>query len=284
MRIRPPVKWHGGKYYLAERVISHFPAHRIYLEPFGGAASVLLNKRPVDVEAYNDLDLRITRLFRVLQTRGQDFTDRLRLIPYSQKEFDDARAYPKDATDFDKAICDFVRWRQSFGGKGQTWSYTTSRARGGMAGDVNAWWTAIEGLPRIVDRLKRVQILHQPAIEAIHKFDSNETLIYCDPPYLHETRDRNSREVYGVEMSRGDHEKLATVLNACKSAVILSGYPSALYDRLFNTWRRVEFDIANHASGGRTKSRETEVLWIKNGAGVSVETRASVQDSHMLID
>jgi len=283
MRIRPPVKWHGGKYYLAERIIAHFPSHRIYLEPFGGAASVLLNKRPVDVEAYNDLDLRITRLFRILQRQGKEFIDRVRLIPYSQKEFDDARVYPPDATDLDKAICDFVRWRQSFGGKGQTWSYTTSRARGGMAGDVNGWWTAIEGLPQIIDRLKRVQILHQPAIEAIRRFDSSETLIYCDPPYLHETRDRNSLDIYGVEMSRDEHEELASVLGACKSTVILSGYPSALYDRLFSAWKRVEFDIANHASGGHKKARETEILWIKNREGTSTGSDVPAQDTPMLI-
>ena len=67
--IRPPVKWHGGKYYLAKRIISQFPEHRIYLEPFGGAASVLLNKPPVEVEAYNDLDLTVSRLFRILQKK-----------------------------------------------------------------------------------------------------------------------------------------------------------------------------------------------------------------------
>jgi len=262
-RLRPPVKWHGGKHYLADRIIAEFPEHRVYLEPFGGAASVLLNKRPVDVEAYNDLDLRITRLFRVLQQQGADFVARVRFIPYSQKEFEDAATYPQGASDLDKAVCDFVRWRQSFGGKGKTWSYTTSRARGGMAGDVNAWWTAIDQLPEIVERLKRVEILHQPAFEAIHRFDSAETLIYCDPPYLHETRDPNSCKVYGVEMSERDHRQLAEVLRACRSRVVLSGYPSKLYDELFRSWRRVEFDIANHAAGGRRKARKTEVLWIK---------------------
>lgn len=263
-RIRPPVKWHGGKHYLAEWIIGQFPAHRVYLEPFGGAASVLLNKPPVDVEAYNDLDLRITRLFRALQHQGAEFVARVRLIPYSQKEFEDAKTYPTGATDLDKAVCDFVRWRQSFGGKGQTWSCTTSRARGGMAGDVNAWWTAIEQLPDIIERLRRVQILHQPAIEAIRRFDSPETLVYCDPPYLHETRDVNSRNVYGVEMTEADHRELAAVLQGCDSAVVLSGYPSPLYDSLYQNWRRLEFSIANHAAGGRTKSRMTEVIWIKD--------------------
>lgn len=249
---------------MAARIISHFPSHRIYLEAFGGAASVLLNKPPVEVEAYNDLDLRITRLFRVLQHHGHAFIERVRFIPYSQKEFDDAAFYPPEATDFDKAVCDFVRWRQSFGGKGTTWSYTTSRARGGMAGDVNAWWTAIDQLPAIVERLKRVQILHQPAIEAIQRFDRPDALIYCDPPYLHETRDPNSRDVYGIEMSECDHRLLGETLNSCQSKVVLSGYPSSLYDEMFGSWQRVEFDIANHAAGGRKKKRKTEVLWIRD--------------------
>jgi DNA adenine methylase len=263
-KLRPPVKWHGGKHYLADWIIENLPPHRIYLEPFGGAASVLLNKPPVEVEAYNDLDLRITRLFRVLQHQGAEFVSRVRFIPYSQKEFEDAATYPAGATDLDKAICDFVRWRQSFGGKGMTWSYTTTRARGGMAGDVNGWWTAIDQLPAIIERLRRVQILHQPAFEAIRRFDGAETVIYCDPPYLHETRDANSRDVYGVEMSEENHRELADLLNSCFGAVVLSGYPSPLYDQLYKSWRRVEFQIANHAAGGRTKARKTEVLWIKS--------------------
>src|SRR5262249_5313999 len=98
-KLRPPVKWHGGKHYLAGRIISHFSSHRVYLEPFGGAASVLLNKEPVDVEAYNDLDLRITRLFRALQRQGEEFVKQVQFIPYSQKEFDDAATYAPDATD-----------------------------------------------------------------------------------------------------------------------------------------------------------------------------------------
>src|SRR5690242_9870836 len=130
--MRPPIKWHGGKRYLASRIISHFPPHRIYLEPFGGGASVLLNKSPVEVETYNDLDLRISRLFRVLRDEGERFIQQVQLIPYSQVEFERASCYPDGAEDLQKAVCDFVRWRQSFGGKGQSWSFTTGRARGGM--------------------------------------------------------------------------------------------------------------------------------------------------------
>jgi DNA adenine methylase len=262
MAVRPPVKWHGGKYYLANRIISFFPQHRIYLEPFGGAGSVLLNKQPVEVEAYNDLDLTISRLFRVLQKNGREFVERLQFIPYSQYEFESAAIYPEEASDLDKAVCEYIRWRQSFGGQGKSWSYTTKRARGGRAGDVNAWWTAIDQLPDIVERLKCVQLLHQPAIKAIRRFDDPEALIYCDPPYLHETRNPNSRDVYGIEMTGEEHIELADELNKCKSKVVLSGYPSSLYSDLYKSWRTVEFDIANHSAGGKKKQRKRETIWL----------------------
>jgi DNA adenine methylase len=262
MPLRPPVKWYGGKRYLASRIIENFPTHRFYLEPFGGGGSVLLNKPPVEVETYNDLDLRISRLFRVLRDNGEAFLAKVQLIPYSQVEFEDSKQYPENATDLQKAICDFVRWRQSFGGKGESWSCSTGRARGGMAGDVNAWWTAIEMLPQIIDRLRRVQIICQSAFKAIPKFDQVDGLIYCDPPYVHGTRSAGSTDVYGVEMTDKDHIELAGLLSECKAKVILSGYPSPLYDRLYAKWRRVDFDIANHAAGGKKKAREVECLWM----------------------
>jgi DNA adenine methylase len=247
---------------LAKRISSFFPPHRIYLEAFGGGASVLLNKPPVEVEAYNDLDLKITRLFRVLRNQGREFVEYIQLVPYSEQEFRCAAYYPEGATDMIKAACDFIRWRQSFGGRGENWSCTTRRARGGMAGDVNAWWTSIEQLPQIIDRLRRVEILSQPAIKAIHRFDHPDTLIYCDPPYLHETRSPSSRDVYGVEMTREQHIQLGKVLKTCVSKVVISGYPSTLYEDIFRNWRRVEFDIANHAAGGHKKSRKCETLWL----------------------
>jgi DNA adenine methylase len=247
---------------LAARIIEHFPKHRVYLEPFGGGASVLLNKPPAEVETYNDLDLRITRLFRVLRDRGNEFVAKASLIPYSQVEFESAAAYPPDSSDLEMAVCDFVRWRQSFGGQGRSWSYTTGRARGGMAGDVNAWWTAVAMLPQIIDRLRRVQILCQSAFDAIPRFDHEEGLIYCDPPYVHTTRAKGSTAVYGVEMTDDQHRQLAMLLSNCKAKVVLSGYPSELYRELYGNWREVSFDIANHASGGKSKSRETECLWM----------------------
>jgi DNA adenine methylase len=145
-----------------------------------------------------------------------------------------------------------------------------------MAGDVNAWWTAIESLPRVIDRIKRVQIICQSAFDAIPRFDHKEALIYCDPPYVHATRCQQSTTVYHTEMSDDDHRQLASLLAGCKSAVVLSGYESPLYDELFSGWEKVRTRIANHASGGPRKARETECLWIKpspRGRGAGTHTR-----------
>lgn len=198
----------------------------------------------------------------MLQKQGREFTKRVQFVPYSQYEFENAASYPDGASELEKAVCDFIRWRQSFGGRGKSWSYTTTRARGGRAGDVNAWWTSIKQLPAIIERLKRVQILSQPAIDAIKRFDNVETLSYCDPPYLHETREPNSRDIYGIEMTQDEHVELGQVLNKCQSKVVISGYPSDLYNEMFSSWRRIEFDIANHSAGGRKKNRKRETLWL----------------------
>lgn len=259
--LRPPVKWHGGKRYLCKRIIAYFPSHQTYLEPFGGAASVLLNKAPAPVEVYNDLDQRIARLFRVLRDQGDEFRRLLTLTPYSEVEFNHVNE-PAD-TEIEQARRDFVRWRLSLGGRGDSFSFTLHRIRRGMADVVSGYLSTIdEQLPPIIERLRRVQIVSRPAVEVIRTWDSPDTLIYCDPPYVPETRHEGSREVYGVEMSEGDHRELAAVLNSCQAKIVLSGYPSALYKELYRSWRTVRFDIANHAAGGRKKARKQEVLWL----------------------
>ena len=259
--IRPPVKWHGGKHYLWRRIVEQFPPHHTYVEPFGGCASVLLNKSVAKVEIYNDLDGRITRLFRVLRDRGDELQKLLALTPYSEVEFRPCKDPAED--ELEQTRRDFVRWRQSIGGRGEGFSFTLHRVRRSMADVVSGYLSAIdEQLPLIIERLRRVQILCRPASEVIETWDSNESLIYCDPPYVHETRHPSSRKVYGIEMTATDHRRLAETLSACKAKIVLSGYHSELYDQLYCDWRTVEFEIPNHAAGGRTKARKQEVLWI----------------------
>lgn len=257
--LRPPVKWHGGKFYLARKIVALFPPHHTYVEPFGGAASVLLNKPPSPVEVYNDIDERITRLFRVLRDHPEEFSRRLALTPYSEREWQ-LSGLPAD-DEIEQARRDFVRWRQSIGGRGDTFSYTLHRTRRGMADVVSGFLSAIdEHLPAIIERLRRVQIVCRNALEVIRTWDSHQTLFYCDPPYYPDTVTRPG--VYRHTMSPQDHKNLLELLCTCRGKVILSGYPNELYDKTLGCWRRVVFDVPNHAAGGRKKKRCFEVLWL----------------------
>jgi DNA adenine methylase len=257
--LRPPVKWHGGKWYQRAHIIQHFPDHEVYVESFGGGASILLNKTPSPREIYNDLDHRITRFFLVLQNHGDELLRKLRSTLYSAVEFEYA-AEPSDDW-VEQARRDFVRWRMSFGGQGRTFS-SSNRSRNDMAGDVSGFRSAVdEVLPRVRERILNVGIECRPAIEVIRKYDGPTALHYVDPPYLHSTR--RCRDVYGHEMTEFDHCELANVLHECRGAVVLSGYPSQLYDDLYRDWKTVTLDIVNHAAGGESKRRMTEVLWLK---------------------
>jgi DNA adenine methylase len=130
-----------------------------------------------------------------------------------------------------------------------------------MADVVSAFLSAIDDeLPRIIERLRRVQMLCRPALDVIRDWDSPDTLYYLDPPYLAETR--SSKKVYAVEMTDQDHRELSAVLAGVQGKVVLSGYPSTLYDELYAGWRTVESEIANHAAGGATKARKIEKLWM----------------------
>ncbi len=89
---RPILRYHGGKWRLAPWIISLFPAHRTYTEPYGGAASVLLRKPRSYAEVYNDLDSDVVNLFRILRDPGsaEELGRLVALTPYSRQEFDDS--------------------------------------------------------------------------------------------------------------------------------------------------------------------------------------------------
>src|SRR3954470_24963100 len=91
--IRPALRYHGGKWKIAPWIISHFPPHRIYVEPFGGAASVLLRKHRAYAEVYNDLDDWAVNLFRLLgdEQSAERLRRLLELTPFARTEFECGR-------------------------------------------------------------------------------------------------------------------------------------------------------------------------------------------------
>jgi DNA adenine methylase len=269
---RPPskltatVKWHGGKWYLAARIIKLMPPHTHYVEPFAGGLAVLLAKDPEGIsEVVNDLDGGLTNFWRVLQGEAtfRRFHRMVEATPFSEPEWEAARDGLQGCPDADpvqRAFWFFIRCRQSLAGRMDSFApLSRTRTRRGMNEQASAWQSAVEGLPAVHARLWRVAILNRPAVEVIRQQDGPGTLHYLDPPYVHETR--TAKDVYGCEMSEADHRELLDVVRACKGKVMLSGYPSELYDKALKGWNRHSFDLANHAAGGKAKRRQIEVVW-----------------------
>jgi DNA adenine methylase len=258
-KLRPPLKTHGGKAYLARRIISLMPLHRTFVEPFLGGGSVLLNKVRSFREIGSDIDPDLMNFWTVLRD-DQSFLDRVRETLYSRTVFDQVSTRSLLPTSPSRRAWEFfVRKRMSRDGLGKDFAWS-ERLRGGQPGDVNAWKTIQEELVRIRDRIELVEFHCGPAVPLIADHDSPGTVIYCDPPYLHETR--TTRNAYAHEMTYEDHQILLGCLLCCRGTVFLSGYRSSLYDAALAGWTRHEFDMPNHSGQGKTKQRRVECLWI----------------------
>jgi DNA adenine methylase len=161
------------------------------------------------------------------------------------------------------AVAFFVVCRQSLAARMQEFAtLSRRRTRRGMNEQASAWLTAVEHLPEVHARLRRVVVLNRPALEVIQSQDGPETLFYCDPPYLQATR--TAPQVYQHEMSQSDHFDLLCTLKRCQGKVLLSGYASEMYDQMLpvaDGWWRVHFDVPNHAAGGGEKRRMVEHVW-----------------------
>lgn len=257
--VRPAIKVHGGKYYLANWIESNFPTDydkMTYVEPYCGGANVLLNKQRSKIEVINDIDLSLVDIYRALRDEPKDFIRRLNLCKYCEETFE--KSLKKAATPqedyLDGAITEFILRRMSRGGLKKAFAWS-NRLRGGQPGDVNAWETALASLPGLSERLNGVFIFNKNAVEIIQAFNTPDTLLYCDPPYLLETK--VSKKVYSSELSTNDHIDLAYLLNNFKGKVVLSGYASPLYNRLYKNWT-----IQKRKISKAKKDQKTEIIWM----------------------
>jgi DNA adenine methylase len=264
--LKAPVAWYGGKSYYADWLIEQFPDHRVYVEPFGGAANVLLRKPPSQVEIYNDIDARIVNLFRVIRDRKQfkQLRTALDLTPYAREEFADLLHDLPKASAVEKARRFFAMCRQARGGIGmsklsrQAWA-TSKRTRREMAEPVSKYLSAIDGLADVADRLRTVLIESRPAIEMLAQYDGEDSFFYLDPPYVPETRHGKKAATYAYEMSVEDHETLLDAILTLQGKAMLSGYANPLYDSKLKTWRRAELKTKAHmANSGQER---VEVIW-----------------------
>ncbi|MCU8589344.1 DNA adenine methylase [Streptomyces sp. A13(2022)] len=268
--MKPPFPYYGAKGRLAPWIVGLLPReHRVYVEPFAGSAAVLFARsRPATHEILNDLDGNVATFFRVLRDRERELVRALTLTPYSREEYR-AADLDTDLDDLERARRFFVRTTQSFNAAGAAASKRASWSNGMRRGSSQATTVAdlVDRLYYVADRLRKVVIENRPAADVVTLYDAPDVVVYCDPPYLDSTRTGLRAATPGDyshdTCSEADHRQLAEVLHGCRSAVLLSGYGSPLYDELYADWARVEVSVQRPTTNrrGHTGSAGVEVVW-----------------------
>jgi DNA adenine methylase len=277
--------YYGGKFSHLDFILPLLPTtFTHYCEPFAGSAAVLINRIPAPLETYNDLDSEVANFFECLRDHGDELMRAISLTPFSREELVRACQRMANLTKMERARRFFVRARQTRTGLAQTssegrWAHCVLTSRAAMAGAVSRWLGSIERLPEIVQRLQRVQIENAPAIEVIQRYDSRETLFYCDPPYVHESR--GDSKAYQYEMNDREHSSLAETLRACKGRVAISGYRSPLMDRLYRGWSRVDAEMRLCHS---TKDERVESVWLNYDPPKTVQLANDGREAGYLLE
>lgn len=251
--------WFGSKSRAARRLLAMFPEHTHYCEPYAGAATVLMAKPRRFMEAICDLDGEVVNFFTVLRDHPSDILRALDLTPYSRDEF--LLAFDPTCDPLERARRFAVRCQQgahskSGSQKSGTWRSMLKSRPYSFARD---WAVYPDRLQPIVERLQGVAIDNRPALDVLRRYDSERTLFYVDPPYMHETR--ISTAAYSHEMSVSDHLEMLIALLQVQGMVVLSGYASDTYDDALRRWTRHEFGVVSTHGKQRT-----EVVWLNQAA------------------
>lgn len=269
----PVLRYHGAKFRLAPWVMSFFPAHTCYVEPFGGAAGVLLQKERAYAEVYNDLDRAVVNFFQVLRdpiTRSE-LIEALVLTPYARGEFDLSWQPTENTIEEARRLC--IRAQMGFGSAGATKGATGFRIDTKREyGTAQHLWAQYPGsIAAAGQRLSGVLIENRPAIEVMRQHDAPTTLHFVDPPYMLGTRvlQSSGRGYYRHEMTDDDHAELLETLLELQGFVVLSGYSSELYNSRLKEWNR--YETRARISAGRGTALRTEVVWINPSCSAALD-------------
>lgn len=245
----------GGKSYLAPWIIDHFPQHKCYVEVFGGAGAVLLNKEPSHTEVYNDRDGDLVQFFRVLRDQEEELVEWLNRTPYAREQhYEWAEAFyegerPDDPVERAGRFF-YLRYSQYAakydGPSGFAFAHQRNKAR--------KLRNATESLQELAERFHDVQIENVDFADIIDRYDSEKTLFYADPPYMDEGDDLYRHGEF-------EHERFVDALVDADGmwAVSYQRLPERLQEYTVVEKGRSQF-MSKHADDEERKTEATERL------------------------
>ena len=249
------MKYPGSKWSIADWIIRFFPEHHSYIEPFFGSGAVLFNKPRSNIETVNDIDGNVVNLFKCIREDPERLARAIYMTPYSRQVYEDAFSEVPEEP-YEKALNFYIRLNMGHG-------FRTNGEKVGWKNDVQGrersyasqdWCNLPEKIMLAAERLRGVQIENKPAVDLIRRFNFENVLIYCDPPYMLSTR---YGKQYRCEMDEQDHEQLLEVLKAHKGFVIISGYETEMYDSILSGWNKYSTTAYSQVC-----SKKKEIIWM----------------------
>lgn len=254
-RVRPVLNYYGGKGWMARRIIELIPDSEVFVEPFAGGLSVLLNKCKYGREIVGDLNPGLIHLYETLRDHAGILIDRLRAIPYSREVFTKALSAGVVEDPIERALNFLIKYRMSFGGMGRKFGNDSTQCKNG-----HRWYSLPDGLKFTAHRLQGVRFRVGSALDLIDEYDGPETSLYLDPPYYASTRQFPNE--YEHEMTAFEHLILLKRIRRFRGHVVISGYDNPVYNRELKDWERYEFGTPSFSS--INKAKRTEVIWVKS--------------------
>ncbi len=248
------LKYPGAKNRLADWICSFIPAHNVYFEPYFGSGGVFFNKEPSRIETINDIDSNVVNYFKVLRTHPYELAKAIGLTPYARDEYLTSFETNEIDSDIEKARKFAVRCWQGIGNSNTYYNGFRSTQQTSGPRTAIVWGNLPEKLIQAGNRLLLAQIENIPAVELIKRYNTPDVFIYCDPPYLCDTR---TSFLYKYEMTDEQHEELLSVLASHPGKVLLSGYDNKLYNSYLTGWNKVQKKTQAEAGIFRV-----ETLWM----------------------
>lgn len=176
--IKPPISRMGGKSKLRNKIINMLPSHTTYIELFFGAGWVYFGKDKSKVEVINDIDKELINLFKIIKYHAPEIK---RLLQYEFSGRDIFEEYKNSTlehlTEIHRAIRFLYLINNSFAGKGKNFGYGTTTVP-------NQKIFLTDYLNEIKERLSNTYVENLHFEKIIDKYDREESLFFCDPPYF----------------------------------------------------------------------------------------------------
>lgn len=220
------INWVGGKSLSAKKIVELMPEHHCYCEPFFGAGWIFFNKKMSKTEIINDVNGELVNLWRILQSKPEEFKERGKYFLYAREFYE---GYLKDfyegrhqkMSDVERAFRFFCLIKMAFGaGFGKGWGYGPAR------NVAESFFNEFKIIDQITERLQHVQIDNKDFEQLIKDYDREDTLTFCDPPYIKADVNAQYFKSMGVNNIIGftlhDHQRLYKMLINLKGKFILT--------------------------------------------------------------